>query len=395
MKAIRLLPLVALCVACTPDQPDPAVPWEADVDRIQAEEVVAIHGPDGVRPAGGPGAPDPAAEPGFGRIAGAALDAAGRIHILDAQAQMVFVFDPAGTHLHDLGGPGEGPGEFSNPNWLSVFGEEVSVRDRQGISTFRADGEWVDRRPPTDTRAIRMWRAGERGSIEAAIYGAGAQGIDPLMTFILADSDGVVDTLAVGQTGSLYFRTSRISTALNTPFCDVVHVAVGPEGRIFVADGERGTLTRYRWEETLEREEEWEVAPPGVAIREDRLEELLEPLPDEFRDSDEEFVGPPVDAHLCGVHAAGEERVWIRLDRMPDRAASGEAQEGISAHVDASPGELWRTLDAGNGEPILDVRFPSGVQISGFARDPSGGTRAIGVHADELGVESVRVYRIR
>jgi hypothetical protein len=87
MKTLRLLPFVALFVACTPDHPSPEMSWAADVDPVEAEKVALIHG------------------------------------------------------------PGEGPGEFSSPNWLSVLEDEVSARDRRVTSTFRADGEWVERGP--------------------------------------------------------------------------------------------------------------------------------------------------------------------------------------------------------------------------------------------------------
>jgi hypothetical protein len=57
----------------------------------------------------------------FGRVADVAVDAAGRLPVLDQQAQAVRVFDAAGQFSFAMGGPGRGPGE------LSAFANAVLV----------------------------------------------------------------------------------------------------------------------------------------------------------------------------------------------------------------------------------------------------------------------------
>jgi len=52
----------------------------------------------------------------------------GRIAILDRGSSLVRVYDPAGRHLIDVGGPGEGPSEFSRPQHLELVGNAI-VRD--------------------------------------------------------------------------------------------------------------------------------------------------------------------------------------------------------------------------------------------------------------------------
>ena len=49
----------------------------------------------------------------FGRIGSLAFDGAGNLHIFDEQAQLVHVVGTDGGLIRQLGGPGEGPGEFS------------------------------------------------------------------------------------------------------------------------------------------------------------------------------------------------------------------------------------------------------------------------------------------
>ncbi len=55
------------------------------------------------------GAPD---QP-FGAVGAIATDAAGRIFVLDGMARTIHVFASDGSHLREIGGRGEGPGEFS------------------------------------------------------------------------------------------------------------------------------------------------------------------------------------------------------------------------------------------------------------------------------------------
>lgn len=48
----------------------------------------------------------------FGDVRDVALDAAGRVYVLDSQAQEIRVFDTAGSYVRTAGRPGAGPGEF-------------------------------------------------------------------------------------------------------------------------------------------------------------------------------------------------------------------------------------------------------------------------------------------
>jgi hypothetical protein len=72
----------------------------------------------------------------FGRIASIAADQAGRLYVLDRQAQEVRVFDSTGRHAFTVGRKGGGPGEFTG-----------------------ADGIWVDdslRLWVSDPRSLRL-----------------------------------------------------------------------------------------------------------------------------------------------------------------------------------------------------------------------------------------------
>lgn len=85
----------------------------------------------------------------FGSVASLDVDSEGRIYALDRQAQEVRVFSPQGEFLFTMGGPGEGPGEFLQPNHIQIAdGGDLLVRDgRWRFSRFSKDGDLIDTWP--------------------------------------------------------------------------------------------------------------------------------------------------------------------------------------------------------------------------------------------------------
>ncbi len=73
-----------------------------------------------------------------------------RIYVLDSQIPTVHVYDLAGGHVMDIGGPGDGPGEFRNSDYLAIGPDEaLYVRSgRQGrLTIFEPDGQVRDTWP--------------------------------------------------------------------------------------------------------------------------------------------------------------------------------------------------------------------------------------------------------
>src|SRR5690606_26641798 len=68
------------------------------------------------------GSVDGAGPTKFGQIKAIAVESAGRIIVLDSQAQEIRVFDRDGQHLATYGGKGGGPGEFQNAFGLMQTG---------------------------------------------------------------------------------------------------------------------------------------------------------------------------------------------------------------------------------------------------------------------------------
>jgi hypothetical protein len=100
--------------------------WSTTVDTLPAGVARVVHEPPatGIVPTWEVeevvriGAVDEEGPASFGQVKGLQVDEAGRIHVLDAQAQEVRVFAPDGMHLRTLGRRGEGPGEFAGANGL-------------------------------------------------------------------------------------------------------------------------------------------------------------------------------------------------------------------------------------------------------------------------------------
>lgn len=71
----------------------------------------------------------------------------GVIHVLDREGKRVLRYEPDGTPLDALGGPGQGPGEMEWPNVLDVAPDgRVSVSDfgRGRVITWAADGSLLE-----------------------------------------------------------------------------------------------------------------------------------------------------------------------------------------------------------------------------------------------------------
>lgn len=79
------------------------------------------------------------------RVYGARRFPDGRIAILDAGSSRVRVYDPQGGHLVDMGGPGDGPSEFSFPQHVGLVGDTVVVFEGfpGSLTWFSGDGTFL------------------------------------------------------------------------------------------------------------------------------------------------------------------------------------------------------------------------------------------------------------
>jgi len=96
-----------------------------------------------------------------------AVDAAGRMYVLETRADVVRVFDPAGEFLFEFGRPGQGPGDFEGPFGIDVAGDRVHVYHRRfDTSIWDLDGNFV-----RDRAILRTPEAQEGARLEETTRG--------------------------------------------------------------------------------------------------------------------------------------------------------------------------------------------------------------------------------
>ena len=84
----------------------------------------------------------------FGSIRRVAFDEAGQLYVFDSQADHIFVIGHGGELRRTIGGRGDGPGEFRNPDGLAVMRDgRLVILDTgyPGYHLFNADGEYERR----------------------------------------------------------------------------------------------------------------------------------------------------------------------------------------------------------------------------------------------------------
>lgn len=75
------------------------------------------------------------------------LEGGGRILVVEAAHLRVTIWRPDGSLVREVGGPGEGPGEFSGPLFAQVHGGGIHTRDTRRYTAFSSDGELIGTTP--------------------------------------------------------------------------------------------------------------------------------------------------------------------------------------------------------------------------------------------------------
>ena len=137
MAATRTIPCLSIwLMAAVPAAAQEIIELPAEDIRLEAsfEEVFRV------------GSLDAPEWQQFGMIFDVAFDGAGNLYLLDFQAPRVVVVDQVGKLVRLIGGPGEGPGEFSFPGHLAAMADGRLVvgdiaRDR-AFQVYGSDGDF-------------------------------------------------------------------------------------------------------------------------------------------------------------------------------------------------------------------------------------------------------------
>ncbi|TVR59273.1 MAG: hypothetical protein EA422_15260 [Gemmatimonadales bacterium] len=191
---------------------------------------------------------DPGEGLDFGRVVDLEVLGQGRVAVLDAMSAEVFLLDGESGLIAVLGGPGEGPGEFSPNGLISVTRSDSSIvvpdLQLQRVSEFGLDGVFLgatslmdEARPGAPVFAVE-WRAHPSG---AAAYRE--------MTL-----EGDLVTLRDGEGSEVLLSVEMLDRAPNLLLSPTLVWDMDPEGRIIWGRSDRHEI---RLKDPGEAEPRW------------------------------------------------------------------------------------------------------------------------------------------
>ena len=340
---------------------------------------------------------DPAGE--LHRVLGYALAPDGSLVVLSSGHSQVKVYNREGLFLHAFGRPGPGPGEMTSPLSMTfVDPDTVLVVDRDGLETFRLDGTHLaSHRLPsapnafgagTSPHASRVLSDGTILGVMTDFGPTQPPGLyRPKQGFVIWPSVGEAPRL-LGWFGGIEqeFLDLGGSRQVNVPpFARRTFYATGANGAlgIAVADNERFRVEVYSTsgerQGVIERpDEQIPIDPSWIERWKDRRRASVEPssaLPRLERAWSEMTVPSSLPSHE-GVAIDETGLIWILEPGPPD---GGPRRYEI---VDTT------------GRTVAGIEVPAGL-IHGAGLAPwISEDDFVGLWQDDLGVESVRVYRL-
>lgn len=327
----------------------------------------------------------------FSTIRGLGLLSDGSVAAIDRSSEEIRVFGPDGRHLVSMGRAGEGPGEFRSAWLLWVLpGDTLWVGDYRPwrYNVFTRDGQFV--------RAVQMTPVYPNPSRAGGVLRNGIS-VNTSTTYLARSNFTVPDTLVVeahDTNGQLVATVARVPNRVEgmtakselanltlTPLfsasatADAIGntVAVGhgrdPEVRLF--DAELRLQRIVRWSEPSRDVTSADVntwRDSYVASRGGRDSEQWGPLHEATVDVDRPVadVFPAFSSFMLGTDG----RLWVapyrRPGQEPRRWMAFEPDGTFSCHLE---------------------RVPMGIS-------EIGADYVLGVQSDELGVQTVAMYRL-
>lgn len=349
--------------------------WEADAGwTVAIEPELAI----GAGPAGG----DDPNHPPWGRVRGVNVLSNGSLVAGDASTSEVIVFDSTGQFMHRFGGQGEGPGELED--FSTVFaceGDTIIAADAYAYNYFAADGRFLRRLATVDGRTgipLGVFlRSGDcrRFLVTDWYRPTEPEGPEGLTYWDFAWTDESFmgrDTIARAIAGhemryeEVFIRavpwTTRVQPIRLMGDDLLFGYSQRAELRIVAADG------------ALKRVLRWDETPDPITAEErqrwNNRQEVGSESGRRIQLSDFPWL-PEHKAFFDRLLTDDEGNIWVRTPPPPDPAP-----------------ERWTVLGS-DGRWLGAVMMPDGFGLNQVARG-----RVYGIHRDELGVPTVRAYRL-
>lgn len=326
--AIVLLAFACVTLACSGN--DGAGTWAGSLDTLPNGTLVTHNPADGLWDSAGTwrlretlriGRADGTGPDVFGRVTSIAVDAWGRVYVLESQARQIRVFDANGRHVRTFGREGEGPGELRSPFGLAWGPDNLLwVPDAQGrFTAFDTTGAYVSER----RRLTGFFRVPFPGFVDALgrIYDTGIRrGEGPGSEVVIRfDARGIAaDTFELPtfvSTAETFEIPQRITVPV--PFSATLrwHLVPGPAVWFGVTDSYR--LYRRTLEGDTTNIVEREYSPPSVTAAErDSAVEALDWFTNQGGTVDASRIPHTQTAfHDFFVDDAGF--LWVRPTRQP------------------------------------------------------------------------------
>lgn len=174
----------------------------------------------------------------FGIIADLAVDAAGRLYVLDSQLSELRVFSPDGEYLRTIGRPGQGPGDL--PAAIAVAAlADGSIGVLHGgsgrCSRFDPEGAYLGEHVLPDSlrggarRLYRLRTGGSLLAVEGAQVKPGEDGYESRTAIFTVSADGTLR--AIAESSRRFSLSEMVVRELGTrPF----RWTLAPDGRLFL-----------------------------------------------------------------------------------------------------------------------------------------------------------------
>jgi 6-bladed beta-propeller len=317
-------------------------------------------------------------------VRGLAVDAAGRIFVLDFQAQQIQLFDSTGAYLRSIGRHGAGPGEFSNANgMLRAPDGRLWINDplNNRFTVLDPEGKLLISHPVRTSGYGYRWDAwfSAAGVLhELVLVRQDTSWVPRIRRFGAADLGA--DTLPQYPCGStpdevagMLYRTPR--GLMQVPYAPSGHSAVDPQGYLWCSAARGYHIVKVR----LERPETTAVISgtrPPVPLNAAERDSARTQVRDFYRktggaDPDLSRI-PAVKPALLALDVDDAGRLWAR-------AGTAEA------------GTVFDVYDA-RGGPVAEAHAP--FAISAFRPIIFRGDRLYTIVTDADGVPFVIRARI-
>lgn len=324
-------------------------------------------------------------EPTFEYIMAGQIDEDGRILLTDANATLLYLLDSDGELIRTLGGPGEGPGEFSVTVEGATFGagDTIYAQDRSALTTFVGDRVLDDKLAPWgwDVGSAGVTLSGRRSDgqllllptlVGGARYGERAWVAAPAVAMDPANVEQI-DTLFEADFFELRQRgESRLVPLYGTAAARGDFLAHGridrPEVRWYDPDGSLSRIARWDPASTELTEDDWDAyaaASRGLSSPEMNSERTERAL----REAREAWGGPKPIFKWLNLDSGGN--LWLS-DYTPSYV---EPESGF--------------VIAANGEWLGAIEFPGPMRILDVTD-----THLLALETDEYDVLAVALYEI-